>query len=95
MDADLGRTKAMFAKMVSDGLDVSAPLRWGYFSFHEAPEPLGELSQEMEQFGYSCESLHETDDGGVRLAEIVTRTVGRGGKVVVPAFALGRVRPCA
>ena len=63
MDADLGRTTEMFAKMVSDGLDVSLPLRWGYFFFHEAPEPLGELSLEMEQFGYSCESLHEADDG--------------------------------
>ena len=35
--------------------------------------------------------LHDPDDGGQRLAEIVTRTVTRGGKLVVPAFALGRV----
>jgi hypothetical protein len=63
MEADLERTKEMFAKMVSEGLDVSLPLRWGYFFFHSVPEPLGELSQEMQQFGYSCGSLHETDDG--------------------------------
>src|SRR5690606_19236497 len=31
------------------------------------------------------------DDEGVRLAEIINRTVDRRGKVVIPAFALGRV----
>jgi len=35
--------------------------------------------------------LHEQDDNGARLAEIVTRTAARGGKLIVPAFAIGRV----
>jgi metallo-beta-lactamase family protein len=35
--------------------------------------------------------LHDPDDGGERLAEIVTTTIDRGGKVIVPAFAIGRV----
>jgi metallo-beta-lactamase family protein len=34
---------------------------------------------------------HEPDDDGERLAEIVRDTVKRGGKVIVPAFAIGRV----
>jgi metallo-beta-lactamase family protein len=34
---------------------------------------------------------HEADDGGARLAGIIRGTVGRGGKLIVPAFALGRV----
>jgi metallo-beta-lactamase family protein len=34
---------------------------------------------------------HEADDGGTHLADIITRTAARGGKVIVPAFALGRV----
>ncbi len=34
---------------------------------------------------------HEADDGGARIAGIITRTVKRGGKVIVPSFALGRV----
>jgi hypothetical protein len=63
MDANLERTKAMFANMKADGLDVSAPLRWGYFLFHGAPEPLAQLAEEMEAFGYSCEGLREGDDG--------------------------------
>ena len=34
---------------------------------------------------------HEADDKGARLADIIGRTAGRGGKVIMPAFALGRV----
>lgn len=34
---------------------------------------------------------HPVDDDGEELAEIVRETVKRGGKVLVPAFALGRV----
>jgi hypothetical protein len=63
MDPNLDRTKEMFARMASEGLDVSVPLQWGYFLFHSVPEPLAELSLEMQQFGYSYESLHQTDDG--------------------------------
>ncbi len=35
--------------------------------------------------------IHEPDDEGARLAEVVTTTVNRGGRVVIPAFAVGRV----
>jgi metallo-beta-lactamase family protein len=34
--------------------------------------------------------LHEPDDGGERLAGIVNDTLARGGKLVVPSFAIGR-----
>jgi metallo-beta-lactamase family protein len=35
--------------------------------------------------------VHERDDNGERMAEIVRRTIARRGKVIIPAFALGRV----
>jgi metallo-beta-lactamase family protein len=35
--------------------------------------------------------VHEADDDGERLARIVRSTAGRGGKVIIPAFAIGRV----
>ena len=35
--------------------------------------------------------VHEPDDQGARLAAIVKDTVARGGKVIIPAFAIGRV----
>jgi metallo-beta-lactamase family protein len=34
---------------------------------------------------------HQPDDDGAALARIVNNTVQRGGKVIIPAFALGRV----
>jgi metallo-beta-lactamase family protein len=35
--------------------------------------------------------LHEKDDNGSKLAEVISATVARGGRVIVPAFAIGRV----
>jgi metallo-beta-lactamase family protein len=35
--------------------------------------------------------LHEPDDDGERLARIVVDVAGRGGRLIVPAFAVGRV----
>jgi metallo-beta-lactamase family protein len=35
--------------------------------------------------------VHEPDDQGARLAAIVKDTIGRGGKLIIPAFAIGRV----
>jgi metallo-beta-lactamase family protein len=35
--------------------------------------------------------LHEPEDGGLRLATIINETVQRGGRVIVPSFAIGRV----
>lgn len=35
--------------------------------------------------------LHEADDHGARLARVINETVTRGGKLIIPAFALGRV----
>ena len=35
--------------------------------------------------------LHEADDDGTRLAAIVNESVARGGKLIVPSFAIGRV----
>ncbi len=35
--------------------------------------------------------VHAPDDDGARLAEVINETAKRGGKVIVPAFAIGRV----
>jgi metallo-beta-lactamase family protein len=35
--------------------------------------------------------VHEPDDDGERLAEIIRTTIDGGGRVIVPAFAIGRV----
>jgi metallo-beta-lactamase family protein len=35
--------------------------------------------------------IHEPDDDGARLAAIIKDTVAKGGKLIIPAFAIGRV----
>ncbi len=34
---------------------------------------------------------HEADDDGARLAAVISATAGRGGRVIIPSFAIGRV----
>jgi metallo-beta-lactamase family protein len=35
--------------------------------------------------------VHQQDDNGTQLAEIITSTVARGGRIIIPSFAIGRV----
>lgn len=35
--------------------------------------------------------VHAEDDGGNQVADVITRTAERGGRIIVPAFAIGRV----
>jgi metallo-beta-lactamase family protein len=35
--------------------------------------------------------VHEQDDSGARLADVISATAQRGGRVIIPAFAIGRV----
>jgi metallo-beta-lactamase family protein len=53
------------------------------------PAPVAETDILLVESTYG-DRQHEVDDDGHRLAEIITRTAERGGKVVVPAFAIGR-----
>jgi metallo-beta-lactamase family protein len=35
--------------------------------------------------------VHDEDDNGSQLAEVISQTVERGGRIIIPAFAIGRV----
>jgi metallo-beta-lactamase family protein len=54
------------------------------------PAPVKEADILLVEATYG-DRLHEADDNGARLAAIVKDTVVRGGKLIIPAFAIGRV----
>jgi len=54
------------------------------------PSPVREADVLLLESTYG-DRLHEPDDNGERLASIVRDGVQRGGKLIVPAFAIGRV----
>jgi metallo-beta-lactamase family protein len=54
------------------------------------PAPVHEADILLLESTYG-DRLHEADDGGARLASLVTDAAARGGKLIIPAFAIGRV----
>jgi metallo-beta-lactamase family protein len=54
------------------------------------PTPVTDADYLLVESTYG-DRVHEQDDNGARLAQIVSETADRGGKLIVPAFAIGRV----
>jgi metallo-beta-lactamase family protein len=54
------------------------------------PSPVTEADYLLLESTYG-DRLHEPDDDGARLAKIVNETAQRGGKLIIPSFAIGRV----
>lgn len=54
------------------------------------PQPLIETDVLLVESTYG-DRLHGRDDDGERIASIINGTLERGGKIIVPAFAVGRV----
>jgi len=54
------------------------------------PSPVPEADALLVESTYG-DRVHAPDDGGRRLADVVNATAGRGGKLIIPAFAIGRV----
>ncbi len=54
------------------------------------PSPVPEADVLLVESTYG-DRVHEPDDDGAKLARIISETAHRGGKVIIPAFALGRV----
>ena len=54
------------------------------------PSPVAEADILLLESTYG-DRLHESDDNGDRLANIVLDTAKRGGKLIIPSFAIGRV----
>jgi len=54
------------------------------------PTPVSDADVLLLESTYG-DRLHEPDDNGARLAAIVNDAVARGGKLIIPSFAIGRV----
>lgn len=54
------------------------------------PEPVADADVLLVESTYG-DRVHAPDDGGVAIAQVITDTTERGGKVIIPAFALGRI----
>jgi metallo-beta-lactamase family protein len=54
------------------------------------PAPVAEADVLLVESTYG-DRLHEPDDDGARLAAIVNGAVQRGGRLIIPSFAIGRV----
>jgi metallo-beta-lactamase family protein len=54
------------------------------------PDPVSEADVLLVESTYG-NRVHEVDDDGARMARIITEAAERRGKVIVPAFALGRI----
>jgi metallo-beta-lactamase family protein len=54
------------------------------------PDPVGAADVLLVESTYG-DRRHEPDDAGARFGTIVRETIARKGKVVIPAFAIGRV----
>jgi metallo-beta-lactamase family protein len=54
------------------------------------PSPVAEADYLLVESTYG-DRLHEPDDNGERLARIIREAAQRGGKVIIPSFAIGRV----
>jgi metallo-beta-lactamase family protein len=81
-----------YVRMRVDGRTILFGGDLGRFGRPVLPDPtlVSETDYLLVESTYG-DRLHERDDDGARLAEIVNAAAGRGGKLIVPAFAIGRV----
>jgi hypothetical protein len=67
MQSDLGRLETVFKQMAADGLDLDAPLKWGFYFFDGDRNKLLALFEELKDHGYKQEDVSEMEDGEWRL----------------------------
>jgi metallo-beta-lactamase family protein len=81
-----------YARVRANGLTVLFGGDLGRFGRPVLPDPtmVDEADYLLVESTYG-NRVHEKDDNGERLAQAIRSTADRGGKVVVPSFAVGRV----
>jgi metallo-beta-lactamase family protein len=88
----LGSAFAILSLRVDGGREVVFSGDVGRYSRPVVPDPLPlESADTLVLESTYGNREHEPDEDGAKLAEIVNSTIARGGKLVIPAFAIGRV----
>jgi metallo-beta-lactamase family protein len=88
----LGSAFAVLALDVDGGREVTFSGDIGRYDRPVLPDPLPlEHADTLMLESTYGDRVHAPDDDGAALADVVTRTIERNGKVIIPAFAIGRV----
>jgi metallo-beta-lactamase family protein len=66
--------------------------RWGQPIIRDPDSPKGPIDTLIIESTYALKQHDTTGDAMSRLAEVVSRVAARGGKVLVPSFAVGRTQ---
>src|SRR6185295_15810036 len=80
-----------YVRMRVDGKTILFGGDLGRFGRPVLPDPtmVAEADYLLVESTYG-DRLHDTNDDGAVLERIVKETIGRGGRVIIPAFAVGR-----
>jgi metallo-beta-lactamase family protein len=88
----LGSAFAVLALEVDGGREVVFSGDVGRYDRPILPDPLPlDHADTLVVESTYGDRVHEPDQDGAALATIVSETIARGGKVIIPAFAIGRV----
>jgi metallo-beta-lactamase family protein len=81
-----------YVRMRVDGKTILFGGDLGRFGRPVLPDPtmIAEADYLLVESTYG-DRVHEPDDDATRLAQVVTATAERGGKLIIPSFAIGRV----
>lgn len=85
---DLRLTEGTPHRLVFSG-DIG---RWGLPIIRDPEPPNGPIDTLIIESTYGDRDHGTPGDAMARMAEVINRVVGRGGKVLIPAFALGRIQ---
>jgi len=81
-----------YARVTTGGRTILFGGDLGRFGRPVLPDPtmVAEADYLLVESTYG-DRVHEEDDNGSQLAEVISATAKRGGRVIIPAFAIGRV----
>jgi metallo-beta-lactamase family protein len=81
-----------FARVHTGGLTILFGGDLGRFGRPVLPDPsmISEADYLLVESTYG-NRVHQQDDNGAQLAEVINTTAQRGGRIIIPSFAIGRV----